>query len=89
MKFKQEKNLRSHLLQIHSIDQMKERYCEEKNKITFKCGDCDLEFSYKKSLAVHRKNKHEGHSFYECKTCHSRFTYKQNLVRHVNKKHRT
>ena len=58
-KFKQEKNLRAHLLSIHGINQMRERYCEEKDHIIFKCEDCDLKFSYKRSLTIHRKTKHE------------------------------
>ena len=86
--FKQKKNLRAHLLNIHSIDQMREKYCEDKSNNIFKCEDCDSEFSYKKSLKVHRQNKHEGKDiFFACDTCKAKFRYKHKLENHKKAKH--
>ena len=86
--FKQKKNLRAHLLNIHSIDQMREKYCEDKSNNIFKCEDCDSEFSYKKSLKVHRQNKHEGKDiFFACDTCKAKFRYKHKLESHKKAKH--
>ena len=86
--FKQKKNLRAHLANIHDIDQMRERYCEEKNKDIFKCEQCESEFAYKKTLMFHIKSKHEGnYSVYECDICHSKYSNKQNLAKHVKLKH--
>ena len=87
-KFKQEKNLRAHLLNIHGIDQMRERYCEEKDHNIFKCEDCDSTFSYKRSLTLHRKTKHEDKPVYDCKICCARFSYKHKLVEHIKVKHK-
>ena len=87
--FKQKKNLRAHLLNIHNIDQMREMYCEDEDKKYFKCKDCDSEFSYKKSLTVHRKNKHEGKiSVFECDLCNMKFGYKHKLLSHMKSKHK-
>ena len=88
-KFKEKKNLRAHLANIHGINQMREKYCEDEDQTVFKCKDCDLSFNYKKSLAIHRKAKHEEKTLYECDICHSKFTYKHNMVKHVKLRHKT
>ena len=86
--FKQIKNLRAHLANIHDIDQMREKYCEPSEKDIFKCEDCDSVFHYKKNLKAHRKSKHEEPAaVYECEICHSKFSYKRKLVSHVKVKH--
>ena len=46
-KFKQKKNLRAHLANIHDIDQMREKYCEENKRNIFKCEDCGSEFNFR------------------------------------------
>ena len=73
---------------IHGIDQIKEKHCEDDEQIIFKCKDCDLTFDYKRSLALHRKTKHEEKIMHECKFCESKFTYKKNLTKHVKLKHK-
>ena len=86
--FKQKKNLRAHLAHVHGHDQMKEKYCEDDEQVKFKCNDCELTFNYKRSLALHRKTKHEEKIMHECKFCESKFTYKNNLDKHVKLKHK-
>ena len=86
--FKQLKNLRAHLANIHDIDQMTESYCEDKERSNFKCEDCDSVFTYEKNLRSHKKSKHmDTPRVYECDICPSKFRNKRTLVNHVKMKH--
>ena len=86
--FKQIKNLRAHLANIHGFDQMREKYCEPSEKDVFNCQECDSVFHYKKNLKAHIKAKHEEPAVYKCNICHSKFSYKRILVSHMKVKHR-
>ena len=88
-RFKQKKNLRVHLENIHGINLMKENYCESSDKNIFKCDKCQREFSYKKNLDAHMKRQHHDVTVYECEKCQSKFSHKRTLVAHVKAKHET
>ena len=88
-KFKEKKNLRVHLQNIHGVSQMKENYCESSDKDIFKCDKCDTEFSNKKNFDAHMRRQHQDAEIYECDKCQSKFSHKRTLVAHVKAKHET
>ena len=87
--FKQKKNLRAHLANIHDIDQMTEKYCETYKKSLFKCKECDVEFMYEKNLKAHMKTKDGDKAIvHKCELCPSKYSNKRTLVAHVKMKHK-
>ena len=88
-RFKQQRDLKVHMLNIHGLDSMKEDYMEDQEKDLFKCEECNLTFKYKKNLNAHLKTKHTGNSrSFECEECPSKFGNRRNLMNHIRVKHK-
>ena len=88
VKFKEKKNLRVHLLTVHKINQMVEKYCEEETTTKFKCEICESEFMYKNNLMAHMRSKHEESSgSYGCNKCEARYKHMRTLADHMRTKH--
>ena len=63
-------------------------YCEDSERIVYRCGNCHFTFGYQKNLNAHIRAKHGNKAdVHECEECQSRFSNKRILVEHVKRKH--
>uniref|UniRef100_T1JHW1 Protein krueppel n=1 Tax=Strigamia maritima TaxID=126957 RepID=T1JHW1_STRMM len=69
MKFKESRNLKTHVKCVH-------------NKIkSFNCLICEQKFAFKKDLARHQV-VHNGQKPFTCSTCNKTFSWQSNMKRH-------
>ena len=90
-KFKQKRDMRVHVLNIHGANISKAYYGNPEGHEEFKCDLCKSTFRYKKNLNAHVRLKHKGSnreaSTIECNICGVSFTEEKNLRAHVKLKH--
>ena len=92
-RFKQKKDMRVHMLNIHGSNMSKERYGNLEGQERLKCDACGSTFKYKKGLNEHIRVKHETTSepstskIFKCNQCSSVFTMQKNLTAHEKLKH--
>ena len=88
VRFKQKRDLRFHMLNVHNLNQRKEDYFEGEEKLLLKCKDCNSTFQYRKNLNAHIKANHtESVDVFQCEECPSKFRYKTTLTKHKRVKH--
>ena len=90
LKFKQKKSLRDHNLNVHGINQFKEKYHNPEETKIFECSHCTRSYKRKKDLNHHIRNVHEsmgGDLNFSGDVCKSSFKQKKILKFHVKQKH--
>ena len=90
-KFKQKKDMRTRMLNIHGFNMSKARYGDFEDQESFDCDICDKTFKYKKGLNAHMRMVHEGTSgiqkSFKCDLCISVYRELKNLNAHKRLKH--
>ena len=88
MKFKQKRDMRIHMLNIHEFNMSKAMYGNFEDQERFDCDLCDSTFKYKKNLNAHVRMKHQSTSnSYKCDLCPSVYKELKNLNAHKKLKH--
>ena len=89
-KFKQKRDMRVHVLNVHGANISKAHYGNVENQEDFLCDVCDSSFKYKKNLNHHIRSKHEtsndAHKV-QCDICSLNFTEEKCLHAHKKLKH--
>ena len=88
-RFKQQKDLTVHNLNVHGINQQKETYHRPEKQVTHKCDVCESTYIYKKDLYAHKRLKHNESpkEVFQCEQCPSKFKQKISLNAHIKTKH--
>ena len=63
-----------------------EAQVKQKNLNSLKCKHCGLQFNYEKTLYLHTKKLHSGHSW-TCEGCSTKFLTKKTIIEHVKTIH--